>query len=409
MAARRLKNWLKSYLEYTSPLEAPDEFHFWVGVSTIAGALRRQVYVDMVHFQWTPNFYIILVGPPGLVTKSTSVGIGSKLLRQLPDVTFGPNSFTWQALVQSLSEGTTAIEMPGGIYQQMSCITCVVRELGTMLDMRDQKLVDVLTDLWDGQLESWKKATMMNGTETIENPWINIIAATTPGWIMDNISESAVGGGFTSRCVFVYGDKKRHYMALPKYHMPDMHETLWADLVHDLERIAMLRGEFNFSKDAVEYEEAWYKAHWENFSTIVGHDRLVGHISRKQTHRIKLAMVLSVARNDSLILTKQDLEEATHIVTALEAYHSEVFSHIGQSDTGKLTQLLVDAVRRAGAIERSALLRLLIRNMDEKTFATALNTAISAQFVSMVQRGNKLIVVDTTSKLEIPHGQQPNA
>ena len=53
-------HWLKAYMHFTRTSEAPDAFHFWSGVGTIAGALRRRVWLDMRHFQWTPNFYIIL-------------------------------------------------------------------------------------------------------------------------------------------------------------------------------------------------------------------------------------------------------------------------------------------------------------------------------------------------------------
>jgi len=68
MSNRLLENWLKSYMHYSSFSEAPDKMHFWVGVSTIAGALRRRVWIDQGYFQWTPNFYIVFVSPPGIVS-----------------------------------------------------------------------------------------------------------------------------------------------------------------------------------------------------------------------------------------------------------------------------------------------------------------------------------------------------
>src|SRR5574343_321589 len=70
---RNYQNWLRAYVAFTADSESPDDFHFWTGVATIAGALRRRVWIDMRKFQWTPNFYIILVGPPGIATKSTSI------------------------------------------------------------------------------------------------------------------------------------------------------------------------------------------------------------------------------------------------------------------------------------------------------------------------------------------------
>ena len=59
-------------MEYTAPLESPDRMHFWTGVSTIAGALRRKVWIDQRYFQWTPNFYIVLAAPAGIIAKSST-------------------------------------------------------------------------------------------------------------------------------------------------------------------------------------------------------------------------------------------------------------------------------------------------------------------------------------------------
>lgn len=394
MAGRRLADWLKGYMEYTSALEAPDNFHFWTGVSTIAGALRRQVWIDQVHFQWTPNFYIILVSPPGLVNKTTTIGVGARMLKQLPDVNFGPNAITWQALVQSLAESTTAIQLPDGTYHQMSCITCSSGELGSLLDPHDRSMVDVLTDLWDGRLDTWKKVTKTSGTDVIENPWINIIAATTPSWLADNLGESAVGGGFTSRCVFVYADRKRHYIALPRYHMREMHNTLRDDLQHDLEMIAMIKGEYHFTPEAIQWEEEWYRTHWEKHASTAASDRMVGYIGRKQTHKIKTAIVLAAAQRDELVITVDDLQTAAGLVDSLETYQHAIFDKIGQTEGGRFTSMLVDIVKQHGSIDKSALLRAVMRVMDEKTFNTALNTAVAAKLVAQFQRGTSMLVVD---------------
>jgi hypothetical protein len=396
MAGRRLDNWLKGYMEYTSALEAPDIFHFWTGVSTIAGALRRQVWIDQIHFQWTPNFYIILVSPPGLVNKTTTIGVGTKMLKTLPDVNFGPNAITWQALVQALAESTTAIQLPDGTYHQMSCITCSSGELGSLLDPHDRSMVDVLTDLWDGRLDTWKKVTKSSGTDVIENPWINIIAATTPSWLADNLGESAVGGGFTSRCVFVYGDKKRHFIALPRYHSKEISTSLKDELLHDLERIGMLRGEFNFTPEAIRWEEVWYRAHWEKHAETVATDRMVGYIGRKQTHKMKLAMVLSAAQRDDLLITVDDLVAAAEIVDMLEIYQAQVFEKIGQTEGGRYTAMIVEHVVRAGIIDKAELLRKVMRVMDEKTFTGAVNTAIAAKLIVQYNRGNAMLLVDAT-------------
>src|SRR3990167_4389771 len=101
---RQLEDWIAAYLDYTQHSEAPSKFHFWTAVSTIAGALRKKCWFDMGYFKWSPNFYIILVAPSGVATKSTTMRIGMNFLRRLPDVSMGPNTLTWQSLLPALNE-----------------------------------------------------------------------------------------------------------------------------------------------------------------------------------------------------------------------------------------------------------------------------------------------------------------
>ena len=115
---RKLKHWLKAYMNFTRASESPDAFHFWTGVGTIAGALRRRVWLDMRHFQWTPNFYILLVGPPGVANKSTTVRIGSSLLSQVDGIHFGHQSMTWQSLTQTILRPRSSVGVPPASYHR---------------------------------------------------------------------------------------------------------------------------------------------------------------------------------------------------------------------------------------------------------------------------------------------------
>ncbi len=154
MKQRKLNDWLRTYLDYTENTECPSSFNFWVGVWTIAGALRRRVWLDMGHFQWYPNFYLFLVAPPGIVSKSTTLSIGTKLLEQVPGIKFGPEAMTWQALTQALATSLeeVPIEIPGEITQfyPMSCLSIAAGELGTLIDPSHRELIDALVSLWDG-------------------------------------------------------------------------------------------------------------------------------------------------------------------------------------------------------------------------------------------------------------------
>src|SRR6185369_14226993 len=102
--------------------EAPRQMYFWTGVSTLAGVLRRKVWIDQAYFTWYPNFYIVLVAPPGIVSKSTTANIGMNLLHQVPGVKFGPDIVTSQALVSAFAESAETFEFNAEFYP-MSALT----------------------------------------------------------------------------------------------------------------------------------------------------------------------------------------------------------------------------------------------------------------------------------------------
>lgn len=321
---------------------------FWVAVSTVAGALRRRVWLDMAYFQWTPNFFIILVAPPGIVSKSTTAGVGMNLLRQVPNIKFGPDVTTWQSLVKSLSESQEQFQL-NGHFITASEITIESSEFGNLLNPQDREMVDLLVTLWDGR-KVFNKTTKMSGSETIENPWINIVACTTPSWIAGNFPEYMIGGGFVSRCVFIYCEEKEKYIAYPSLQVPhDLRETEKL-LVQDLERISLLAGSFRLLPSAVEWGNAWYRAHYEKRPPGLDDDRFGGYIARKQTHLHKLAMVLAASRGDELTLRAEDLSVANDMLADIEADMPRVFARIGKTEGALQAERLVGEITRRGGM-----------------------------------------------------------
>ena len=91
---RNFPSWLDTYVTYAAHTEAPKLMHFWAGVWTIAGVLRKRVWMDQVAFRWVPNFFIVFVAPPGIVSKSTTAGFAEAFLRDIPGIKFGPDVVT---------------------------------------------------------------------------------------------------------------------------------------------------------------------------------------------------------------------------------------------------------------------------------------------------------------------------
>lgn len=340
---RRLANWLDSYVQYGAVSEAPRVFHFWAGVSAVAGALRRKVWFDQVKFQWSPGFYIVFVAHPGIATKSVAADGAFDLLRAIPGIKFGPDEVTWQQLVTAFAAAHETFEIEGTHYP-MSPISILSSEFGMMMDFRDAKMVNLFITLWDGR-KTFEKQTKVSGSDMVEAPWINLLACTTPQWINSNMDANTVGGGFTSRCIFVYGEAKAHNVAYIKNAIKRSgmtqasYDQLKADLIHDLEHISVcLTGEMVLTAEAEEWGEAWYEKLWGSTYNVDDAEYVKNYVARKQAHMHKLAMVVSAAQRDDRVITLADLKYADEVLRITETDFKKVFSRMGQSEETRAAQ-----------------------------------------------------------------------
>jgi len=389
---RHFTDWLKAYMMYTRDSESPDDFHFWAGVSTIAGALRRRVWIDMRKFQWTPNFYIILVGPPGIAAKSTSTRAGMRLLEMIePKIKFGPQSMTWQALTLALEQSMeyTVYFDTDGVEQKIpnSSLTITVPELGTFFKMDDSSMMDVMVSLWDGQLETWSHQTKSSGNVEIKNPWLNIIGCTTPSWLQSNFPEHMIGGGLSSRIVFIYGDKKRHLVAYPdevsagrEYYE---HER---KLIADLQTIAELAGPYELTSEARRWGRDWYERLWAGRSPHMASERYAGYIARKQTHIHKLAIIVAAAQQDKKVIDTDHLVLANELLTSVEPHMIKVFESVGVVDEAKHTREIVTFVRNYQFISPNELWEMCRNIMTQQDYRQALKIAIEGHMVDVETR-----------------------
>lgn len=392
-AKRQLSDWLSAYMEYSAFSEAPDKFHFWTGVSCIAGALRRRVWIDQGYFQWTPNFYIVFVAPPGIVSKSTTASIGMRLLRQIPDVIFGPDAVTWQSLVQSLANATETCEI-NGEHHSMSAITISSSEFGTFLNPNDREMVDVLVSLWDGQIGTWQKATKTQGSDSIENPWININACTTPDWIAGNFPEYMIGGGFTSRTVFVYADKKRHLVPYPKNCIPENFKDMEKELVHDLEIIATeIKGEYILTAETMEWGTDWYTRHFASRPPHLDSARFGGYLARKQTHIHKLAMIIAASESSELLVHPHHLEKADQITTSIEHDMPKVFSNIGKTDLTRISTEVLGFLQSHHKYPLQGTYQKFFERVSLPDFETVMKGLAEAGYVSTRNEGGVIMLI----------------
>lgn len=377
---RNFPDFLEAFVEYASIGEAPKHVLYWVGVATIAGALRRKVWLDQVFFQWVPNFYIVVVAEPGIVAKSTTANIGFDLLAEVEGIHFGPDITSWQALIQEMASVGEFYDY-NGTQTPMHAITCAIDEFGTFLDPTNREQVDSLNRLYDGKSSkrAFRKITKTQGSETMHGPWVNYFACTTPSWLASNFPESFLGSGYLSRNIFLWAEGKRQHVPYlsEQVRKNPQHAMMGHRLVGDLKKMAELVGPFTLTPDAVEWGDAWYRAHWGKYAA--GGRELQGYPARKQTHLHKLAMVISAARGEFPTLNAKHLADAAAALTAIEPGIDRVLGAVGAQGVPKAAGELVEAIRAAGGslLRRDAYRNLFYRRLTNRDYDEAIRSAMS--------------------------------
>lgn len=380
---RKCKDWIDTYITYTKGTEAPRLFHFFAGVSCIAGVLRRKVWIDQVRFKWFPGMYIVLVADPGIATKSTTADLAMELLQSVPGIKFGPDNVTWQSLVTSFAGSCESFEY-NGEYHPMSPLTLVASEFGSLMDLHNQEMVNLFITLWDGR-KKYEKETKMSGNDVIEAPWINLLACTTPSWIATNMDQLATSGGLTSRTIYVFAEAKENYIAYLDEYAPTGLDQLKADLVHDLEHMAVnLTGPYTISSEARAWGRQWYEELWTKHYSVDSPDWAKGYIARKQTHVHKLAMILSASRSDSLVILPEDLQLADTMLLSIESDLAKVFAKVGKSPEAIAAAKILEFVQRRQVCPYGEVVKMLQQELpDFRDFEGILNGLIRSEQIKM--------------------------
>ena len=319
MADRLLPgSWLTAYLAYTAESESPEDYHLWTAVSVIAGALKRQVFFDMGYFLLYPNMYIVLVGPPGRCKKSTAMRIGRDVLKGTPGAKFTADSTTREKLIINLTQAHK---------DGASAMTAHSTEFATMLTSSGMDMVVFLTDIFDCP-PSWEHDTKSGGKNTIKGPFLNLLGATTPDWISRAMPLDTIGVGLTSRIIFIFHDTPREADPIPR--LTAAQKSLQQILITDLIAISTLSGEFTLDAEADKLHREWYRERVGN-PNPTGDPRLAGYFERKQTHLLKLSMIVAASKRDGLVITIDDLTDAMKMMASIESRMMRVFSGVGKN------------------------------------------------------------------------------
>lgn len=367
---RELTNWLEAYIEYTDNSESPLSYHLWCGLAVIAGALQRKVYLRWGIGQVIyPNLYIVLIGPSGKTRKGVALGIAKDLLKQIPSITICPESSSGkQSTILVMKRAGLDFVDPNDNKTKRHCsVTAFSEELSVFLGQGDIAYLSSLTDWYDSK-DDWEYETVGRGKDSIKGVCLNMVGGTAPDWIQSMIPPEAVGGGFTSRVIFIVEEVKRKLV--PEHTMTQRELDLQDMLIRDLERISKIVGPMNMTKEAKQLYVDWYIQQNKNTDLgkpAVDDPRFAGYNERRSTHIRKLLMICSAARGDDLLITAEDFRAARKLLLGAEVNMHKTFGGFGKSRISDSTEDIKNFIEKVSITTRKMVLQRFYRDVDTNT------------------------------------------
>lgn len=333
------------YLQYTEKTECPTFFHRWTAITSLGAFLGRRVYFQHGHFTLYPNIYSMLIGSPG-TKKSSAIKIGAKLLKQAGYTTFAARKTRQEKFLLDLAEQ----QEPGeeDILEQnlfadspelQNPAECFVAadEFNNFIGVGNLEFMSILGELWD--YEGIYDYKLKNSKSVrITDPTISILGGNTPTGFSHAFPTEAIGQGFFSRLLLVYGEPSGVKYTFPP--PPDL--SLQSELVAYLQNIReTVIGELKMSADSIQLLDKIYHS-WEGIDDV----RFEHYTNRRLTHLIKLCLVFAAARL-SMTIELEDVIYANTVLTFTEHLMPKALGEFGKarnSDvTHKIMQLLDSA------------------------------------------------------------------
>lgn len=377
MPKRKLDNWIESYLALTENTEPPRMFREWIAVSVLASVLKRKCFTFWGDITFYPNMYIVLVGPSGKCRKGTAMTTGVWFLRQM-GVTLAAEAITREALIQELA-GTQDIAVIDGKQVLHASLTIYSQELTVFLGYNNLQLLSDITDWYDCR-DPWIYRTKGSGTDTIAGVWVNLIGATTPSLVREALPRDAIGGGLSSRIIFVYEEDRDKDIPFPFY--TEEQKKLRQTLLEDLAEISTLNGGFKVAENFMDPYMTWYLHQAKNPRFV--DPNFDGYVQRRPNHVMKLCMILSAAQREDMVITGDIFQQAVNLLERTEINMPKVFSGYGSSPYAEVMHRIMGYIATVGETTEGDLLRTFYSDItDQRQLHAMLTVMKQMAFISL--------------------------
>jgi hypothetical protein len=399
-----IPNWitndfLRLHLSYVENTESPTLMHTWSAISAASACMGRHVWLPTGIGPIYGNVYVLLVGPPG-TRKSSAINAARKLLNGNTNVRFSPDDTGGQRQglitaiegdeedldelgIEDLNLFTTADAidkitdisnlkiscLPEDKYTMFVCAS----EFGSFMGENSKEMVRFLIKMWDGENYTYKLKT---SKQTLKDPLLTMIGGTTTTDISEILPPAAIGQGFMSRIILVFVAQTEKKIARP---------TLHTGCIKKLKAVynylsCEMNGPLTESPEAAKLLDRLYMA-----ETKITDSRFIYYSARRQTHLIKLAMILA-ATCKRYVIEAADVEQADIILSYTEENMPDALGEYGLSPLANAKQKMMEFIQHAKTPVASDVLWMIMqRDMKLIDFRNSIADLINAKKIMQVE------------------------
>lgn len=351
-------NWLSNFVKIHEELETPSSFYYWAALSAISAVVKDNIWMPRHIYKLYPNVYTMLHAESGL-KKGPAVNAAKQLVKAVNNTKIISGRGSIQGILKEMAQAST---QPGGKIIMKSVVFICSSELSSSI-VEDKVATKILTDLYDRNYNEgeWRSLLKME-TFTLKDPTITMLTATNEAMSEDFFTKSAIQGGYFARTFIVYEKQRNRPNSLL---VPLQEEINYQSSAEYLKEIARLSGPFQelgskekteichvpiknkyterteyFTESGAIYEE-WY----DNFTDAMDSQQIkdpTGTLNRFGDSVLKVAMILSLAREPVLIISPEAMEEAiTQCTKLLGSMQETTMGKHGISSAALLKSLII--------------------------------------------------------------------
>jgi hypothetical protein len=381
----------ESYLNYVDKTEPPIVFHRWSLLSCLGAQLGRQFWFPFGDFRIMPNMYVMLIGDPG-TRKSTAIKLAKKMLAATGYDKFSGDRTSKEKFLldlEGIEDEDGKVLDAGGVMSSLfgedaisdpkEVFVCA-DEFNDFVGSGNLEFLSLLGSLWDWDdvTRPFKQRLKTTRSVSIYQPTISILAGNTHAGFTEAFPPAAMGQGFLSRLLLIYGESSGVKIAFPEKPNDALRNIVVEQLTEIKEKV---HGEATMTSQA----RGMLQTIYNSFKGLED-SRFQHYSTRRFTHLIKMCLLTAASRMSTEI-NKEDVLFSNTLLSYVEHRMPQALGEFGKAKHADVTARILAYLSTATAPQTPQEIWKQVSS-DLDNFAELLklmNNLLAANKVSWVQ------------------------